>query len=42
MSFSAVLADRASQGPHPISIAGIFEDDPDLSLMVDEILRQTK
>jgi hypothetical protein len=40
MSFSAVLADRAGRGLHPISFAGIINDDPDLSLMVEEILQR--
>ena len=40
MSFSAVLAGRAGRGPHPISIAGIFEDDHDLSLKAEEILQR--
>ena len=35
MSFSAVLADRAARGPHPISFAGIINDDPHLSLTFD-------
>ena len=40
MSFSAVLAARAGRGLHPISFAGIINDDPDLSLMVEEILQR--
>lgn len=40
LSFSAVLAERASRGQNPISFAGIIDDDPDLSLKVEEILRR--
>ncbi|MFN0147940.1 MAG: hypothetical protein ACKVT1_15660 [Dehalococcoidia bacterium] len=40
LSFSAVLAERASRGQTAISFAGIIDDDPDLSLKVEEILRR--
>ena len=40
LSFSAVLAERASRGQNTISFAGIIDDDPDLSLKVEEILRR--
>lgn len=41
ISFSALMAERAAAGePTRLSYAGIIEDDPDLSLKVEEILKR--
>ena len=40
MSFSALVAERAALPRRELSFAGIIEDDPDLSLKVEEILRR--
>lgn len=40
MSFSAVVADLASQAPEELPYAGLLEDDEDLSLRVEEALKR--
>ena len=37
-SFSALIAEIADGKPEPLPYAGIIEDDPDLSLRVEEVL----
>jgi len=37
-SFSALIAELAERKPEPLPYAGIIEDDPDLSLRVEEVL----
>ena len=40
LSFSAVVTERLTREPPPLSYAGIIEDDPDLSLKVEETLKR--
>lgn len=37
-SFSALIAELAERNPEPLPYAGLIEDDPDLSLRVEEVL----
>jgi hypothetical protein len=37
-SFSALIAELAERAPGDLPYAGVIEDDPDLSLRVDEVL----
>jgi hypothetical protein len=40
VSFSAVVADLADRAPEELPYAGLVEDDEDLSLRVEEVLRR--
>ena len=40
MSFSAVLAELANRVPDKLPYAGLIEDDEDLSLQVEEVLKR--
>jgi hypothetical protein len=37
-SFSAVVTELVSRQPAPLPYAGLFDDDKDLSLKIDEVL----
>jgi hypothetical protein len=37
-SFSAIVAELVERTPDELSYAGVVDDDPDLSLRVDEVL----
>ena len=38
VSFSQVIAELASREPAPLPYGGLIDDDPDLSLRVEELL----
>jgi Ribbon-helix-helix protein, copG family len=37
-SFSALIAELVDHGPSELPYAGMIDDDPDLSLRIDEVL----
>ena len=37
-SFSAIIAELVERAPGDLPYAGIIDDDPDLSLKIDEVL----